>query len=181
MCREILHVWRVLWFKSNPHQEGRICPVLQRRLVAELEMIHHLWASALPVGWGAFLGADVEIEKEHAVSSLALSVPVWSPIFRAERSTFPAAQPPLLFFAPSTQQMHSALSWAASNLSLHLLLLFLSAADSAWCAGGNCPFPGAVQSQAHRSYCTSQKFFWKEIQPFASIIPLLQAADNLTF
>lgn len=45
----------------------------------------------------------------------------------------------------------------------------------------NCPFPGAVQSQAHRSYCTSQKFFWKEIQPFASIIPLLQAADDLTF
>lgn len=89
----------------------------------------------------------METEREHAVSSLALSVPVGSPIFRAERSTFPAAQPPLLFFAPSTQQMHSALSWAASNLSLHLLLLFLSAADSAWCAGGIVLF---LEQSSHR-------------------------------
>lgn len=85
----------MLWFQSNPRQEGRICPVLQRRL----EIIHPLWTSALPVGWGGFLGANVDMEKEHAVSPLALSVPVWSPIFRAERSTFPAAQPPLLFSA----------------------------------------------------------------------------------
>lgn len=95
--------------------------------------------------------AGAGVEKQHTVSPLALCFTARFPILRVKRGTFPAAQPPLLSSPPSTQQMHAALSWAAFSFSLSLLLLFPSGVDSAWCAGGNGSFSGAVQSQAHRS------------------------------
>lgn len=83
----------MLWFKGNPHQEGRICPGLQRRLVAELKIIH-FWTSALSLQWGGFMGAEAGVEKQRTVSLLALPFTAWSPIFRVKRGTFRAAQPP---------------------------------------------------------------------------------------
>lgn len=138
----------MLWFKGNPHQQGRICPGLQRRLVAELKIIHHFWASALSLRWSGFMGAGVGVDKRHTVSLLTLPVTARSPILRVKRGTFPAAQPPLLSSPPSTQQMHcsSVLSCIQPQSLLALTLpvwsWFSLVSRGEWIFSWSSPVPG---------------------------------------